>query len=111
MDNTLYLISFILTMSLATFATRAAPFILFRKQGEHPVLVFLGRYLPPAIMLLLLIYCVKDIQWFVDKGGINELVALGVVTVSHLVFRNPLISILLGTGLYMVLKQGLIAIF
>ncbi len=106
MDNSLYLISFILTMSVATFATRATPFILFHKQGEHPVLVFLGRYLPPAIMLLLLIYCVKDINWFVGKEGVNELTALTVVTVAHLAFRNPLISILLGTGLYMFLKQG-----
>lgn len=107
MENTLYLVSFILVMSLATFVTRAAPFILFHKQGEHPVLVFLGRYLPPAIMLLLLIYCVKDINWFVDKGGINELIALSVVTAAHLIFRNPLISILLGTSLYMFLKQNM----
>nr|WP_285903239.1 AzlD domain-containing protein [Alkalimarinus sediminis] len=94
-------------MSLATFATRAAPFVLFHKQGEHPILVFLGRYLPPAIMLLLLIYCVKDIDWFVDQGGINELTALSAVTIAHLVFRNPLVSILLGTGLYMYLKQSI----
>lgn len=107
MDNIIYLVSFILTMSLATFATRAAPFVLFHKQGEHPILVFLGRYLPPAIMLLLLIYCVKDIDWFVDQGGINELTALSVVTIAHLVFRNPLVSILLGTGLYMYLKQSI----
>lgn len=106
MENTAYLIGFILIMALATFATRAAPFILFHKQGEHPLLVFLGRYLPPAIMLLLVIYCVKDINWFVDKGGINELIALSIVTLFHLLFRNPLISILLGTGLYMFLKQA-----
>ncbi|UZE96735.1 branched-chain amino acid transporter permease [Alkalimarinus alittae] len=106
MDNIFYLISFILTMSLATFVTRAAPFILFHKQGEHPLLVFLGRYLPPAIMLLLLIYCVKDINWFVDKGGVNELIALSVVTAAHLMLRNPLISILCGTGLYMFLQQS-----
>lgn len=106
MDNLLYLIYFILTMSLATFVTRATPFVLFHKQGEHPILVFLGRYLPPAIMLLLLIYCVKDINWFVDQGGVNELLALSVVTTAHLIFRNPLVSILLGTGLYMFLKQN-----
>lgn len=106
-DANFYLIGFILTMSLATFATRVAPFMLFHKQGEHPLLVFLGRYLPPAIMLLLLIYCVKDINWFVEKGGINELIALSVVTASHLMFRNPLVSILLGTGLYMFLKQNI----
>ena len=106
MENTLYLITFILTMGLATLITRAAPFILFSKQGEHPLLVFLGRYLPPAIMILLLIYCVKDVNWFVDKGGINEIAALSVVVVAHLLFRNSLISILLGTGLYMALKQG-----
>ena len=107
MENTSYLITFILTMGLATLVTRVAPFMLFNKQGEHPLLVFLGRYLPPAIMLLLLIYCVKDINWFVNKEGVNEIVALSVVTIAHLLFRNALISILSGTGLYMVLKQGI----
>jgi len=108
MESPLYIVTFILTMGFATVVTRAAPFMLFSKQGEHPVLIFLGRYLPPAVMLLLLIYCVKDINWFVNKGGINEVVALSVVTIAHLLFRNSLISILLGTGLYMALRQGVI---
>lgn len=108
MENTLYLVTFILTMGFATLVTRAAPFILFSKQGGHPLLIFLGRYLPPAIMLLLVIYCVKDINWFVNNEGINEIVALSVVVIAHLLFRNALISILLGTGLYMALKQGVI---
>jgi len=111
MENTLYLVTFILTMSLATLVTRAAPFLLFSKQGEHPLLIFIGRYLPPAIMLLLLIYCVKDVNWLVDRGGVNEIVALSVVVVAHLLFRNSLISILLGTGLYMALKQGTLLLF
>lgn len=108
MDNLVYLVGFIVTMGLATFVTRAAPFILFYKNGDHPFLVYLGRYLPPAIMLLLLIYCVKDVDWFVDGQGIHELLALAIVTVTHLLMRNAMVSILLGTSVFMLLKQGLI---
>lgn len=107
-DSPLYLILFIAVMAAATFVTRVAPFVLLRGKSEHPVLVFLGRYLPPAIMLLLLIYCFKDINWFVDGQGYAEIVSLMVVAGVHLWLRHPLVSILSGTALYMAMKQGIL---
>lgn len=107
-DSPLYLILFIAVMAAATFVTRVAPFVLLRGKGEHPVLIFLGRYLPPAIMLLLLIYCFKDVVWFVEGQGYAEIVSLTVVAGVHLWLRNPLVSILAGTALYMAMRQGIL---
>lgn len=106
MDNLFYLILFILTMGLATFATRIAPFILFYQKGDHPFLIYLGRFLPPAIMLLLLVYCLKDIQWLAEGQGLHELISLAIVTTTHLLFRNAMVSILLGTLVFMLFTQG-----
>ncbi len=106
-DQTLHMLAFILTMAAATFATRALPFVVLRRQQAQPWLHFAGRYLPPAIMLLLLIYCLKDIAWWQGKG-LHEALCLAVVCAAHLLWRHALVSILLGTGLFMLLEQGVL---
>jgi len=102
-----YLIAFIVVMAFATFVTRALPFWLF-KDKQHPVVNYLGRYLPPAVMTLLVIYCLKDVDWSGPNYGLAELVSLGVVIAMHLAFKNALISIFSGTALYMLWVQGVL---
>lgn len=100
----LYVAGLILVMALATFLTRALPFLLLRG-GGHPLLAYIGRYLPPAIMLLLVIYCLKDLDFSAPPHGAPELLASALVVAVHLLWRNALLSIGLGTGLYMYLVQ------
>lgn len=104
----MYLIGFITTMAAATFATRALPFVLFHNQ-QHPVVLFLGRYLPPAVMALLVMYCLKDVEWLSGNHGLPEIISLSFVIVAHLLFKNALISIFSGTALYMLWVQGILA--
>ncbi|KZY61106.1 hypothetical protein A3742_02735 [Oleiphilus sp. HI0071] len=103
-----YLLAFIATMAIATFITRALPFWLFSDQ-QHPVVLFLGRYLPPAVMTLLVMYCLKGVQWTSGNHGLPELVSLAVVVSAHLLFKNALISIFSGTAIYMLWVQGVLA--
>lgn len=104
MDTTAYLLSVIAVAAVATFLTRALPFMLLYRWAEHPMLKHLGRYLPPVLMVLLLMYALKD-ALVTGTQLLPSLAALAVVTVLHLLLRNPLISILSGTGLYMFLTQ------
>lgn len=101
-----YLVSFIAVMTSATFLTRALPFLLFRRGGEHPLMAYIGRYLPPAIMLLLVIYCLQTVDFTQPPHGTPELLASGVVVAVHMLWRNSLISIGAGTALYMYLVQS-----
>ena len=50
----------IAVMAGVTFLTRALPFLLFDR-GEKPprVVLYLGRVLPPAIIAMLIVYCVR----------------------------------------------------
>jgi branched chain amino acid efflux pump len=100
-----YLALFIATMAGATFATRALPFLIFKDQ-QHPAILFLGKYLPPAVMTLLVLYCLKGVNWSGETHGIPELVSLCLVVGMHLLFRNALVSIFSGTALYMAWVQG-----
>ena len=89
-------------MSVVTILLRFLPFIVFRKRTP-PYITYLGEVLPPAMIGMLVIYCLKDITPLVQPYGLPELIAAGCVVGAQVLKRNSLISILLGTAVYMVL--------
>ncbi len=100
----------IAVVSVTTFATRAIPFLIFPKGKEIPPLVkYLGGALPPAVIGMLVIYCLKDVNLFAAPFALPELIAGVVVVILHIWKRNNLLSIGVGTVLYMVLVQGVFA--
>ena len=103
----------IAVMAVVTILLRFLPFLVFRKETP-PYITYLGKVLPPAIigMLkvlppaiigMLVIYCLKDITPLAQPYGLPELIAAGCVVCAQVLKRNSLISILLGTAVYMVL--------
>ena len=108
MSGETYLWLVIALMAALTFASRALPFWLLRGH-EHPLLMHLGRYLPPVVMTLLVAYSVKDASWTAAPHGLPELAAIALTAVLHLWRRNALLSIGAGTGLYMWLQQAVLA--
>lgn len=96
----------ILVVALTTFATRVAPFLLFPKGKEIPKIVqYLGKVLTPAVIGMLVIYCLRNTRILHEPHGIPELIAVSVVAILHVWKRNNLLSIGAGTVLYMVLIQ------
>lgn len=100
-------IAAIAVMSAATFLTRALPFLLFDRGEAPPKLVlYLGRVLPPAIIAMLIVYCLKGISFAAPAGWVPQLISVAVVVALHLWKHNELLSIFGGTILYMVLIQA-----
>ncbi|WP_444984438.1 branched-chain amino acid transporter permease [Halomonas mongoliensis] len=105
------LLIFIAVCALATFATRVIPFVALARQAEHPLILHLGRYLPPTVMMILVIYALRDFrplaegQLNASANGWPMILASLVVVVLHLWRRNALVSILGGTGAYMAMVQ------
>ena len=56
MIDTAYALQGIAVMALVTFALRALPFVAAQWLEHHPIVHRLGRFLPPAIMLLLVVH-------------------------------------------------------
>lgn len=100
----------IAVMSAVTFLTRALPFLLFDR-GEHPpkIVLYLGKVLPPAIIAMLIVCCMKGVTFSTPAGWIPTLLAGAAAVLLHLWKGNDLISIFGATGLYMVLVQGVFA--
>ena len=94
----------IAVMSLVTVLIRFLPFFVFRKKTPKYI-SYLGKVLPPAIIGMLVIYCLKDITLFEHPVGIPELIAVICVAGVQAWKRNSLISILTGTIIYMLLVR------
>ncbi|PSM52369.1 branched-chain amino acid transporter AzlD [Campylobacter blaseri] len=92
----------IITMSVVTIALRFIPFIVFSGKKEIPkIVIYLGEVLPSAVIGMLVIYCLKDIDFSVTPYGSRELVATFIVVLTQILSRNSLLSILAGTISYM----------
>ena len=91
-------------MSAVTVLRRALPFLVFRKKVPAYV-SYLGRVLPPAIIGMLVIYCLKDTTVTAAPFGAPELIAGALVVILQAWKRNALLSILSGTAVYMLLIQ------
>ena len=61
----LHSVAIIAVAAIVTLIIRAVPFVAFDGKREVPETVtYLGKVLPPAIMVILVIYCVKGINLF-----------------------------------------------
>ncbi len=99
-------ICLILAMAAATLLTRFLPFLLFSPDREAPKYVeYLGKTLPFATIGLLVVYCLKDVSLAGGTHGLPEAAAVAAVVVLHWWRGNTLLSIGVGTLLYMVLVQ------
>lgn len=94
----------IAAMSIGTILLRFLPFLIIRKETP-PYIAYLGRVLPPAIIGMLVIYCLKDVNCTAAPFGLPELIASVCVVGLQVWRRNSLLSILAGTILYMFLTQ------
>lgn len=102
-----YVFSAIAIMSAVTIFTRGLPFFVFSGKRRVPkIIYYLGEALPPAIISMLVVYCLRKVSVTEYPFGIPELIASAAVVLLHVWRRNNLISIFGGTILYMVLVQA-----
>lgn len=105
--NTVTSLLIILAVAATTFATRAVPFLIFPKGKTIPKTIeYLGKVLTPAVIGMLVIYCLKDTNITTAPHGVPEALAVLAVIVLHVWKRNNLLSIGAGTVFYMILVQA-----
>ena len=110
----------LILLSLSVMITRFLPFLVFGRNGRTPKIIdYLGKVLPAAMMGLLVVYCFKDYDFPARLSSIisrdflhSDLFAgfiAGIVTaVIQFIKRNTILSIVLGTVLYMILVNLLL---
>lgn len=103
----LYSVSIITAVAVTSYFLRAFPFLVLNKKNKavEKYMMYLGKVLPPAVIGILIIFCLKDTSILKSPHGIPEILAVTVVVLLHVWRRNSLISILGGTIFYMYLVQ------
>ena len=101
--DTVHSLVIVLMVALATQITRWTPFSDGKKLPK--VVEDLGRLLPPAMMGLLVVYSLRSVDILSGSHGLPEAIAVAVTAGLHLWKRNTLVSILVGTAVYMLLVQ------
>ena len=107
-----YFLIMTLIAGAVTIVLRAFPFIMFNgNRPIPPVINYLGKVLSPAAIAMLVVYCYcssyRDISFAAGGFGVPELLASLLVIGLQAWRRNPLLSIIAGTVLYMLLRQNL----
>ena len=103
MNNAVYPVAVIGVIAIVTWALRAFPFLLFGRRPLPKTVQYLGRVLPPAIMTVLVIYCLRNTAFGEAPYGLPELIACALVVILQSVRKNMYLSIIAGTVCYMVL--------
>lgn len=93
----------VVIMAVVTYILRALPFVAFRSRQVPKYIEYLGKYLPYAVMAMLVVYCLKGIDILSGNHGIPEIIATAAVVLLHIWKRNTVISVVAGTVLYMIL--------
>lgn len=97
----------VMIAALVTLMTRLIAFLLFPDGKKAPAFItWLGKQLPRAVMMMLVIYCLKDAHFASADGYIPAIVGVVVTAALHLWKRQMIISIAGGTAVYMVLLRA-----
>ena len=107
MTGDVYSAVLVAVMAIVTILLRFLPFFIFSKETP-PYITYLGKVLPPAIIGMLVIYCLRETELTTAPFGIPELLAALIVVLMQVWKRNPVLSILAGTVIYMVIIQSLV---
>lgn len=104
--STQQLIVFFGLISLGTILTRVLPFLLFPEKKEIPKYIeYLADVLPYTIIGLLVVYCIKDVSIATTPFALPELISIIIIFILHTWKKNTLLSIGIGSLLYMLLIQ------
>ena len=94
-------------MATVVIVLRAVPFMLFSGKNKVPqLLLYLGSVLTAAAIAMLVIYSIYSNLEYTTCGTnrlLPALAASALTVILHWFIKNPLVSIISGTALFMLL--------
>ena len=105
MNEIEYLLATMIVMAISTYFTRIIPFLLFVPGKDSTKLHYIAKSTPPMVMMILVIYMLKDVDYFSSEIFYTFL-ALAITIGFQVYKRNALLSIVAGTAVYMFFVQA-----
>ena len=100
-----YVLEAVALMALVTFGLRALPFLAAQWLQKHALIQKLGQFLPLAVMTLLVMQAAGSAAGQHHGAPWREALTLALVVILQWRWRKTLWSILLGTTLYVLLRN------
>ena len=99
----------IIVMAAVTALLRFLPFMIFRGSKKTPEFIsYLGKALPLAIMGMLVVFCLKSIDFKGGVHGLPEIISILLIVLVHWWKKNTILSILTGTISYVVIVNFIV---
>ena len=105
MSEAYYTVAVIVAMAVVTFLLRALPFMASRWLKAHDWVERAGKFLPLAVMTLLVVHSAWGAMQTHENGPWFEMAALSAVALLQWKWRHTLLSMCVGTTLYVVLRN------
>lgn len=86
-----------------TMLIRALPFVAFGSGKLPPAVEYVGKMLPRAVMVTLIVFCLRNTSFSTGSHGIPEIGCSLLCAVLQKKLNNAIPSIAISTILYMVL--------
>ena len=91
-------------IALATWVCRSAAFLIFGGRKDIPkAVIYLGKALPPAIMVILVFYCLREMDMTKYPFGLAEIITVVFAAILQWKKENTILTTAASTVLYMVL--------
>ena len=84
-------------IGLIIFCERLFPFAVFSKRKPGKLIHIFERYIPPVVMIGLLIYSLRDVRFTTLTQWVPQITAIVFTIVTYLWKKNSLLSIFGGT--------------
>ena len=96
-----------LLIGLIVFCERLFPFAVFSKRKPGKLIHIFERYIPPVVMIGLLIYSLRDVRFACSTQWVPQISAIIFTIITYIWKKNSLVSIFGGTIIYMILIRVL----
>ena len=94
-------------IGLIIFCERLFPFAVFSKRKPGKLIHIFERYIPPVVMIGLLIYSLRDVRFTSLTQWLPQFTAIIFTVIAYIWKKNSLVSIFGGTIIYMILIRVL----
>ena len=105
MPDTGYIAVLVAVSAAVTWALRALPFAVLAPMRHSAVVRYLSLHMPLGVMVMLALYTVRD----VPEAAVRQQLWLGIAVVVtaglQIWLRHALLSIFVGTGIYVALMS------
>lgn len=93
--------------AIIVYFERSLPWLAFGKREMPPLIKKLSDLLPPALMAILVVYGLKSLTTSDFHTSVAMIIASIFTAIIHIYKKNQILSVFLGTAVYMILLNVL----